>query len=384
MISWRSKTNLKKKEVLPLSTVPPRAATPLLNNNNNNNNNNNDDAPGTSRTGSCAPSFNPKASASVKARTEIFTTIALPHVYQRTSAILNGNVIEHYGTVIRPVVSPLNSGDDAAAASGAASVSSSSPEEEPASRVVIICVASATINSSANGVLDKFLTVTDKDAHEFATFNSKVEDPPSSTNGSGSRPSSRTSNYDEGQLLLKNGNNNNSNNTNPTRIVSIYRKMAEKKRRKSSLSMPSFSPSSFSSPPSSPSFHLKRAASPVSPPSSIAGGLLPLTETRLLQRFTVLHNREVEQVNGLRKVKGLSQFPVGNILVEFDKFNNANQQQQQEVQPAERVGLAARYEERGFLVLTPAKFDQTDVSLTVEITLDKDDVSSPSISSPAV
>jgi hypothetical protein len=336
MISWRSKNNVHgSPPSIPRTALSTPASEKRIVTN--------DEA--------LSLSFDPKDIASIKVRAEIFTDMVLPKEVIQPST---GSVNEKYGFIQLPR-------DASSAAAGPP------PSKE---FVVIVGVSSATVNCSTAGVLEQFLTVTDKDSHEFATLNSnKLE--------SGSTSSSRAhgnSNYDEalktGIISTKN---------NPTKVVSIYRKEADKSplRQRENSKMPSFpscplSPSTsspFSTTTSSPpsSFRVK-TISPV-PPSYSLVAEIPFTETKMLQRFTVLNFDEVMQVNELRKAKGLSLFFPGSVLVEFVEFSSS----QQEIRPT--VSGAGRYKERGFLVLTPTRFEQTDVTLTVEITIEKNDVS---------
>ena len=86
----------------------------------------------------------------------------------------------------------------------------------------------------------------------------------------------------------------------------------------------------------------------------------------LQQRFNVLRPLETQGVNEVRKEEGLPHFPQNSVLVEFYP--------DQEQKPAAEG--SSNYEERGFFVLTPLEFDQTEVTLTVQIVVDEDDVSS--------
>jgi hypothetical protein len=73
------------------------------------------------------------------------------------------------------------------------------------------------------------------------------------------------------------------------------------------------------------------------------------------QRLTTLNALEVEQVNELRKDKGLSPFPLGSVLLEFYPFIEDKREEKRVLlrRGSKKMVGAARYVESGFLVLTP-------------------------------
>jgi hypothetical protein len=110
----------------------------------------------------------------------------------------------------------------------------------------------------------------------------------------------------------------------------------------------------------------------ISPLISPANSSLPSStsskqtkQTKLVQKIAVLTQSEVIAVNLLRQSKGLPKFSSDSTVVCFFPY----------VQKGKPSADSTRYGERGFLILKPREFKQCDVSLTVQLTVDKDDVS---------